>query len=404
MSGKDSRIAVLATLVLAATGAACDKVPLLAPTSSTITVNASTRTLPLGGSTEISAVVLEGSGTPVQNGTTVTFSTSLGSVTPIEAQTRNGVATTTFNAGMMSGEAVVRANSGAAGGGTGDAATNTVRINVGAAAAAAVQVSGSTSSVPPTGGTVTIVAVATDASGNRLPGVPMTFSTTAGTLSSSSATTDPTTGEARVTLTTNQAATVTARAGNQTGTFAITLAAASGLTLATAPNPSPAGTPTTLNITAVTGTPTVTINWGDGNTENLGIVAGNRSVNHVYNAPAIYTITASGTGSAGDSFTTSTTHTVSARTAPTITPTPTTGTTSTTFSFTVTPAATASGVRNVTVNFGDGGNSEDLGAISGPTVVTHRYSSAGTYVARATQTDNSGGSSTGTAATVTVTP
>ena len=66
--------AVLATIVVVAgTLAACDKAPLLAPTNSTISVSATTRTLPLGGSTEISAYVIESAGTPVQNGTTVRF-------------------------------------------------------------------------------------------------------------------------------------------------------------------------------------------------------------------------------------------------------------------------------------------------------------------------------------------
>ena len=43
--------------------------------------------LPTGGSTEVSASVFEEAGTPVQNGTTVRFSTNLGRVEPAEAQT-----------------------------------------------------------------------------------------------------------------------------------------------------------------------------------------------------------------------------------------------------------------------------------------------------------------------------
>ena len=88
-----SRFAILALAILVA---GCDKVPLLAPTSSTISVSAPTRVLPLGGSVEVTAMVLEQSGTPVQNGTTVLFTTSLGSVSPVEAQTRNGQAVTTW--------------------------------------------------------------------------------------------------------------------------------------------------------------------------------------------------------------------------------------------------------------------------------------------------------------------
>ena len=67
-------------VMLALAGAACDKVPLLAPTSSTVTLTAQSHVLPTGGSTEVSAYVLESSGTPVQNGTTVRFTTTLGRV------------------------------------------------------------------------------------------------------------------------------------------------------------------------------------------------------------------------------------------------------------------------------------------------------------------------------------
>ena len=74
---------------------ACDRVQLLAPTNSTITVTAPNRVLPLGGSTEVTAFVLEQAGTPVQNGTVVRFTATLGSISPTETETRNGLAITT---------------------------------------------------------------------------------------------------------------------------------------------------------------------------------------------------------------------------------------------------------------------------------------------------------------------
>ena len=53
--------AVLAVLVVTA----CDKAPLVAPISSTITISASTTVLAPGGSTEVMAYVVEEVGTPV---------------------------------------------------------------------------------------------------------------------------------------------------------------------------------------------------------------------------------------------------------------------------------------------------------------------------------------------------
>src|SRR5687768_13142197 len=137
--GSDFKVSVSSTwrmcalLAAAATlTSACDKAQLLAPTRSTITISAPTRVLASGGTTEITAYVIEEAGTPVQNGTTVRFTTTLGTIDPENAQTRNGLARAVFSAGGSSGIAEIRAISGAASGGTDS--LNLVRISVGAAA------------------------------------------------------------------------------------------------------------------------------------------------------------------------------------------------------------------------------------------------------------------------------
>ena len=117
--------AILCVVALAVTAAACDSIPLFAPSESTITISSATRILPINGSAEITAVVLERGGTPVQNGTTVRFSTSLGRVDPVEVQTTNGIAL----------------------------ATNAIRFTIGAAAASTISVRANPSAVPATGGT-----------------------------------------------------------------------------------------------------------------------------------------------------------------------------------------------------------------------------------------------------------
>jgi len=211
-----------------------------------VTLTASTLVLPTGGSTQISATVFEPGGTPVQNGTSVRFTTTLGRVDPVEVQTRNGVATAMFMAGDASGLADVRATSGPAGGatsGTGSTTTasNQVQIAVGAAAVDAVTVRSSAGSVPATGGSLDVVATVTGVGSRALPGVPVSFSTTAGTLSSSREVTDGN-GEARTRLTTDADATVTAAAGTKTGTVVIKAL-------------NPVATPT-VNLTADPGTAT----------------------------------------------------------------------------------------------------------------------------------------------------
>src|SRR4051812_28005696 len=108
---------VAAAFVLAAIGvvsASCSKVPLLAPSGAIITLTSGATALSIGGSTTLTAQVLEQGGTAPQDGTTVTFTTTLGSVEPASAQTKGGQATVTFRAGNASGTATITASSGGA--------------------------------------------------------------------------------------------------------------------------------------------------------------------------------------------------------------------------------------------------------------------------------------------------
>ena len=91
---------------------ACDSSPLVAPVASTISVTTSATALTPGGSADIEAYVVEEAGTPVQDGTVVRFSASLGTVAPVESRTSGGVARTTFTAGSTLGTARITALSG----------------------------------------------------------------------------------------------------------------------------------------------------------------------------------------------------------------------------------------------------------------------------------------------------
>ena len=98
----------------AALAIGCDSSPLVAPIASTISVSASNTTLAFGGTTEVSAYLVEEAGTLVQDGTVVRFSATLGRLDPEESKTRNGVARTTFTAGPTAGTAQIFAESGGA--------------------------------------------------------------------------------------------------------------------------------------------------------------------------------------------------------------------------------------------------------------------------------------------------
>jgi hypothetical protein len=109
--------------------AACDSAPLVAPIASTISVFSTATTLAPGGTAEISAIVIEEAGTPVHDGTVVRFSATLGTLNPVEAETRDGVAVTTFTAGNQTGTAQIAATSGGAL--TGPDAPNVIDITIG---------------------------------------------------------------------------------------------------------------------------------------------------------------------------------------------------------------------------------------------------------------------------------
>ena len=131
---------VILSLVLSVAAAGCDKLPLLAPTASTITLFAGSNTLQANGSMSITATVLESSGTPVQNGTLVSFTTTVGQITPSEARTQNGQVNVTLSGNGQSGEAQIQANSGGA------KLTAPLTIKVGGAAASRIQLTANSSS------------------------------------------------------------------------------------------------------------------------------------------------------------------------------------------------------------------------------------------------------------------
>ena len=314
-------------LAVAVIASACDKVPLLAPTGSSISVTAPTTVLPVGGSTEITAFVMESSSTPVQNGTTVRFITNLGTVSPVETQTRNGVAITTFT-GTTSGTASIRAVSGPAGAGTttppttdpptpSTGSSNVVTIAVGAAAVgtAGLSVRAVPATVPSTGGTVEVIATVLSTDGRLLSAVPVSFSASRGVLGSTLTATDER-GEARTTLTTGETSTITARAGNATAaTFEVTVRTGPSVTLVCGVTPTPAA-PFCSNVSvgqlvtfvASRGTTTSSIvssrlDFGDGQSVELGSLLGPVTVTHVYASTGDFTARLVATDTAGEQST-----------------------------------------------------------------------------------------------------
>ncbi len=421
-----------------AMAAACDRVPLLAPTSAAIVMSAPTRILPLGGSTEVTAAVLEQAGTPVQNGTAVRFTTTLGTVSPSEVLTRNGLAVTTFTAGNTSGIAEIRATSGGAGSGTtstgtGGTATssgaNVLQMTIGSAAVNTVTLRANPGSVPSSGGTVELIASVIAENARALDGVPVTFNTDQGTLNPAVVTTDSS-GEARTLLTASQKASVTASAGTKTSSavtvdirtgpgVTVTCAPASGTGNCSSAQAGASGNTVTVVFTVSKSTGssnlrTSSIDFGDSTSQSLGNLTGNASIPHTYTGPSgstprSYTATVSAVDINGES--TSATTIVSVTQAPALAPlsvaltagTPETATSiGQRWTFTATPAgggegATAAPISSYTWDFGDGTESvTTFGATISVTTHIYNTSTAGArYVVTVTARTTDGRTATG---------
>lgn len=346
-------------LVLALALVGCDKVPLTAPTDSAVTLFANNTVVALNGTVEITANVTEPGGVPVQNGTQVTFTTTLGSLEPGEARTSGGRATVRLNAGTASGIAQVRAFSGGA-------QAEALEIRVGAAAATQLNVSATPSAVGANGGTVDILAVATGENNQRLPGVPVTFGTSAGVLRDSTVITDAT-GEARTQLTTTREAIVTATIGTVTATTTVRITTRPVITL-TGPTTAVGEGETTTFTVNVQPQPNgdairdVVIDFGDGERRSLGALTGSRTIQKVYARKGTYPVTVTVTDIGGEVTTATTTVTVEERVITvTLTASPTNPAVNTVVQFT----ATAAGANIVSYNWnlGDG----DRRVTTGPT-------------------------------------
>ena len=278
------------------------------------------------------------------------------------------------------------------------AGSNSVKITVGAAASETVVLNASPTQVPVGGGTVTLIASVLDINGNRLRNIPVNFSSDAGTLSATVANTDAN-GEARVELTTNREANVTARAAAKSATLKIIIQAPA--TVALSANPStvpPSGGTVTLTAVVLDASgnrlPNVPVSFST----TAGTLSATQATTNANGEATVELVTNGATTVTARAGTVSGTAQITPGGAISLTVSPTTGAIGTTFNFTVTPAQ---GAQNVVVDFGDQ-SSQDLGAITSVSTISHTYAQPGTYTARATQS-NLGGSISSAVVSVRVT-
>jgi len=383
-------LGLIATLSFAP---ACDKVPLLAPSGSVISVFAAANTVPINGDIEIVANVIEngttqsttpgtgtpgtpttgttsttstGAGTPVQNGTLVSFTTTIGRIEPSEARTSNGQVRVRFFAGNQSGTATITAFSGGASG-------KLENLKVGSAAVERVIVSANPQSVACGGGNSTISARVEDASGMGLPGIPVTFTTDNGSLTPPTTTTDSA-GVATTVLNAPRTAKVTASVAGKTADVTVSLNARTGIAITAPTTQVAAGLPATftVGVGSTANIQNVTIDFGNGPPQSLGAISGSTTISHVYNDSGTFTVRATAADAAGCTEQVSSSITILPAQPPAVT---ITGAQSARTGETVLFTATVSGATSTILRY-----EWDFGADSNPrTVVTTSNRQSTTY-------------------------
>lgn len=414
MSARLYALAIVVIAAVVAVDVACARVPLTAPTASTITLSADQTTLPVNGQAVVRAVVIESAGTPVQNGTQVVFSTTLGSFNPPEATTVNGIATTTFMAGALSGTTRLNAFSGGASTGAGNSSGGGVEIKIGAAAAGSVSLQVTPPTVPQNGGTVTATALVLDPAGNPMRGVPVQFSADAGTISNANVVTDSN-GYAVTNLVTTRAATITARVGTATpATFQVAVSAAPTVAIEITPTAPVVNQPVSIKVTPSTSANTspvasVLVDFGDGFSQTVTGITGSVGLTHIYTRAGGYTVTATATDINGGRGVSSASVVIGFESLPTVsisgTPNPvsSSGTAQGVVTFTLTATAATTGgapIRSVRATLQDG---TVIYSGTGSSTFAYKFGGSGTYTVTASATDATGSTAT-TSTVIVVTP
>jgi hypothetical protein len=286
---------------------------------------------------------------------------------------------------------------------SGAAKATEVELKVGGAAAERITVRTEPATIPQTGGTVTVIANVQDVGGAALPNTPVNFSVDHGTLSSNTGITDAN-GEARIRLNTTRASKVTANVGAKTSDFTVAVVAAPTVAITSSTTTPAVGVAVTFSVTPTVPTgggplQNVSVNFGDGNTRNLGNVTGQTAVVNTFTSPGVYTVVATASDATGQTGTGAIAINVQ-RLMPTVSIAglPSTATAGTTVSGTVTATAATGGPALQNVQVLQGGTVIYSGTGGGG--FSRQLSSPGTYTFQATATDVAGTQATTSAIVV----
>ena len=161
----------------------CKAVPLTAPGGASFTITANPTSIPsVGGTSTITIVMFkaaEDGGGTVADGTQIFLTTDLGIIEERVATTI-GIARATLQSNGRAGTATITATSGTATGASGGEGQSAGTVSVEVGAGITIRLTANPPTVSPPGLTSEIIATVFDSTDNRVPGVPIIFTITAG--------------------------------------------------------------------------------------------------------------------------------------------------------------------------------------------------------------------------------
>ena len=202
---------VLVLVLAVVVAAACDNANPVAPSGTILTISAAPTQIGLTGSSTITVIGRQPNGNPLNPGTEIRFTTSLGIIDSIVPVDNNGVARTALRADRQSGTATVTATTGAGSGDTASTASIDVLIGESDATRPTLVLSASPNNVP-VEGTSEITIIGRNPDGTPVDaGLEMILTTTLGSLDPSRPVTEA-----------DGTTTSTLTAGTQAGTATVT--------------------------------------------------------------------------------------------------------------------------------------------------------------------------------------
>jgi hypothetical protein len=169
-------LGILALVALGGFALGCEEGTPVSPADALLRISAQPTRIGASGTSTITVQALRGNGNPVNPGTEVRLSTTIGRIDPVAYTDDDGVARATLRGDGRVGTATVTAYSGAVEGVEVDVEVGSLAASVG------LQVT--PSSVPETGGTLDLLARIRDENGQPIGGVTVNFSSEVGELES----------------------------------------------------------------------------------------------------------------------------------------------------------------------------------------------------------------------------